>query len=149
MNFFCSYLPLSLPTPQTRMVWIGWVFKTVMFSGSINLRDPSSKSIKRSFPWKKFVSVNHENLNSYTEYGYKNNLDQMSGWMKFFNKKIVKIKVQKHIYNILFNLHPPICQQHQGNHSFLQTSRQYIYLQLCYFFLEWDHLQISRPSPKI
>lgn len=47
-----SYLPLSLPTPHTLIVWIGWVFNTVRFSGSINFKAPSSRSINRSLPYK-------------------------------------------------------------------------------------------------
>lgn len=48
---YLTHLPLSLPTPQTRIVWIGWVFNTVKFSGSISFKAPSSKSMNRSLPW--------------------------------------------------------------------------------------------------
>lgn len=44
------YLPLSLPTPHTRIVWMGWEFNTVKFSGSMSFKAPSSKSINRSLP---------------------------------------------------------------------------------------------------
>lgn len=44
------HLPLSLPTPHTRMVWMGCVLSTVRFSGSTSLREPSSRSMKRSLP---------------------------------------------------------------------------------------------------
>lgn len=47
------YLPLSLPTPQTRIVWMGWVLRTVRFSGSISFSAPSSRSMNNSLPWGK------------------------------------------------------------------------------------------------
>lgn len=46
-----AHLPLSLPTPHTRIVWIGCEFKIVKFSGSISLRAPSSKSKNKSLPY--------------------------------------------------------------------------------------------------
>jgi hypothetical protein len=49
-TFKNNYLPLSRPTPQTLMVCMGWVFKTVRFSGSISFKAPSSKSMNKSLP---------------------------------------------------------------------------------------------------
>lgn len=46
-----SYRPWSRPTPQTLRVWIGWVFKTVRFSGSMSFNAPSSRSINKSLPY--------------------------------------------------------------------------------------------------
>ena len=60
--FTTVYLPLSLPTPQTRIVWMGWVLRTVRFSGSISFSAPSSKSMNNSLPWRNSTKKKVENL---------------------------------------------------------------------------------------
>lgn len=47
-----THLPLSRPTPHTRIVWIGCEFSIVSDSGSINFKAPSSRSMNRSLPCK-------------------------------------------------------------------------------------------------
>lgn len=57
VNLWRTHLPLSRPTPQTRIVWIGCVFKTVKFSGSISFKAPSSKSKNKSLPYKSICDM--------------------------------------------------------------------------------------------
>lgn len=56
-NLWRTHLPLSRPTPQTRIVWIGCVFRTVKFSGSISFKAPSSKSKNKSLPYKSICDM--------------------------------------------------------------------------------------------
>lgn len=57
-----SYRPLSLPTPQTRIVWIGCVWSVFRLSGSISFRAPSSRSMNRSLPWNQYLTFRKKKI---------------------------------------------------------------------------------------
>lgn len=128
-----NYLPLSRPTPHTRIVWIGCVFSIVKFSGSINFKAPSSKSINKSLPyiWETWGGVRKKRKD-------KRNLF-ISFIFSFSQEMQFEIQILQH-------LHRPIAQLHLISRFCRETNPRYICWQPSMIVQALNLLRRSRPS---
>lgn len=69
LGYCKSHLPLSLPTPHTRMLTIGWEWRRVCPNGSIRFSISFSSTRSISLPWRlqcHTISIAHSNSMQHT-----------------------------------------------------------------------------------
>lgn len=127
---YCTHLPLSLPTPHTRMLTIGCEWRSVCPRGSIRFSISFSSTSSMSLPWRiqhqvSFIYITRVFLATYTN-----------------------IHVSKHLYT---RTHTPLprCRLCRAGCVCGMRAAWCSYWQQCCFFQVPSLPQISRPSPEI